>query len=176
MNSLALFNTIENSGAAIKDLSLTRNEIIASGQANTNIYFVYSGSLRLFLLDGKDEQNIRFGYKNDFIVFMDSFLSNTRSTYTLQALKKTILKVISKTTFQQFLVTDVAGNTFWQQMLESTILQLLEREIDLLTTSPKERYHRLLNRSPKLFQEISNRHIANYLRMSPETLSRLKKR
>ena len=63
----------------------------------------------------------------------------------------------------------------WQALLEELILQLLEREKDLLTSSPAERYSRLLKRSPQLFQEISNRHIANYLRMSPETLSRLKK-
>ncbi len=54
-------------------------------------------------------------------------------------------------------------------------LQQLEREIDILTKSPKERYERVLRRSPQLFQEIPNKHIANYLRMSPETLSRLKK-
>ena len=48
-------------------------------------------------------------------------------------------------------------------------------EIDILTNSPKERYKRVLKRSPQLFQEIPNRHIANYLRMSAETLSRLKK-
>jgi CRP-like cAMP-binding protein len=59
--------------------------------------------------------------------------------------------------------------------LERLILQQLEREIDLLTTSPKERYNRILKRSPSLFQKISNKQIANYLRMTPETLSRLKK-
>ena len=43
-----------------------------------------------------------------------------------------------------------------------------------LISSPKERYERVLKRSPQLFQEIPNKHIANYLRMSAETLSRLK--
>jgi hypothetical protein len=51
----------------------------------------------------------------------------------------------------------------------------MEREIDLLTVSSKERYLRVLNRSPKVFQEIPHGLIASYLRMSPETLSRLKK-
>lgn len=60
-------------------------------------------------------------------------------------------------------------------MLEDLVLQQLEREKDILTSSPKARFERVLKRSPKLFQEIPNKHIANYLRMSPETLSRLKK-
>ena len=40
--------------------------------------------------------------------------------------------------------------------------------------SSRERYLRVLGRSPALFQEIPHRYIANYLRMSAETLSRLK--
>ncbi len=48
-----------------------------------------------------------------------------------------------------------------------------EREIDLLTQSPQERIERIRKRSPQVFQEIPHKYIASYLRMSPETLSRL---
>ena len=61
-------------------------------------------------------------------------------------------------------------------MLENLVVQQIEREKDLLTQSPRERYERVLKRSPQLFQEVANKYIATYLRMSPETLSRLKKR
>jgi hypothetical protein len=64
---------------------------------------------------------------------------------------------------------------YWQSVLESLILQQMNREIDLLISSPKERFDRVLARSPRLFQEVASRYIANYLRMKPETLSRLKK-
>lgn len=63
----------------------------------------------------------------------------------------------------------------WDSLLQNLILQQLEREKDLLIKSPKERYVRVLQRSPRLFQEIPNKYIATYLGMSPETLSRLKK-
>ncbi len=63
----------------------------------------------------------------------------------------------------------------WHLMMQQLVYQQLEREVDLLTQSPKERYKRVLKRSPQLFQEIPARHIASYLRMTPETLSRLKK-
>ena len=59
--------------------------------------------------------------------------------------------------------------------MEQLILQQLEREKDILTSSPIERYKRVLKRSPQLFQEIPNKYIADYLRMTPETLSRIKK-
>ena len=60
-------------------------------------------------------------------------------------------------------------------MLESLFLDQFEREIDLLTASPEERYLRVLKRSPKVFQEVPHKYIAEYLRMTPETLSRIKK-
>lgn len=70
---------------------------------------------------------------------------------------------------------DEKNKVHWMKILENLLLQQIEREIDILTNSPKERYLRVLKRSPLLFQEIPHKHIANYLRMSPETLSRLKK-
>ena len=60
-------------------------------------------------------------------------------------------------------------------LIENLIVQQLEREIDILTTSPEERYNRVLKRSPKLFQQIPAKYIASYLRMTPETLSRIRK-
>ena len=63
----------------------------------------------------------------------------------------------------------------WIQILGVLLLDSMEREIDILTKSPQARYQRVLNRSPRLFQEIPNKYIASYLNMTPETLSRLKK-
>ncbi len=89
-------------------------------------------------------------------------------------IKKTVIKVITKKQIDDFLKTE-SNRNLWIEILENLVIQQMEREIDILTNSPKERYERVLKRSPQLFQEIPNRHIANYLRMSPETLSRLKK-
>jgi CRP-like cAMP-binding protein len=160
---------------AEKTITLQRNDSLkTSGSADTNVYYVESGSLRVFVLNGDEEQIIRFGYADNLIVSMDSFLTGAPSPLCIQAIKKTVIRVISKAQLTQFLKTE-ANSNLWIQILENLILQQMEREIDLLTASPKERYLRVLNRSPRLFQEIPNRHIANYLRMSAETLSRLKK-
>ena len=157
-----------------KTVTLERNEFLkVKGTIDTNIYFVESGSLKIFVLDDCEEQIIRFGYKNNLIVSLDSYLTGKASDFFIQAIKRTVLRVITKKQLERFL-QDKSDNTWWIKTLEGLILQQLEREIDILTSSPKERYKRVLERSPQLFQEIPNRYIANYLRMSPETLSRLK--
>lgn len=158
-----------------KTITINRNEFLkVKGSIDTNVYFVESGSLRVFVMDDYEEQTIRFGYKGNLIVSLDSFLTGKPSDLFIQGIKKTVIKVVTKQQIDKFLETQ-SNRNFWTKILENLVLQQMEREIDILTNSPKERYERVLKRSPQLFQEIPNRHIANYLRMSAETLSRLKK-
>lgn len=158
-----------------KEITIDRNEFLkVKGSIDNNLYYIESGSLRIFVLDDYEEQTIRFGYKENLIVSLDSFLTGKPSDLYIQAIKKTVVKVITKEQIEKFLETENNRN-LWTKILENLVLQQMEREIDILTNSPKERYERVLKRSPQLFQEIPNRHIANYLRMSAETLSRLKK-
>ncbi|MBN9337378.1 MAG: Crp/Fnr family transcriptional regulator, partial [Chryseobacterium sp.] len=91
------------------------------------------------------------------------------------AIKASTVKIASKKDFYELINSSNENLKLWSSILEDLVLQQIEREKDLLYSSPKIRYERVLKRSPKLFQEIPNKYIANYLRMSPETLSRLKK-
>ncbi|AXP82644.1 hypothetical protein CJ739_3582 [Mariniflexile rhizosphaerae] len=158
-----------------KTITIDRNEFLkVKGSIDTNVYYVESGSLRVFVLDNYEEQTIRFGYKENLIASLDSFLTGQPSDLFIQAIKKTVIKVITKPQIDHFLKTET-NRVLWTKILENLVIQQMEREIDILTNSPKERYQRVLKRSPQLFQEIPNKYIANYLRMSAETLSRLKK-
>lgn len=159
-----------------KDIALNRNEYLTvKGTTDTNLYFIVKGSIKIYFEDEYEEQILRLGYTNNFIAALDSYISEQPTNLYVQALKKSELKVLSKKTFLQFLETDPALSAMWQQLLGQLIYQQIEREIDVLTYSPKKRYERVLARSPQLFQEIPSKYIASYLRMSPETLSRLKK-
>lgn len=156
--------------------TIERNEFLkTAGTVDKNIYFIEEGSLRVFVVDREEERTIRFGYQNNILVSLDSFLTDLPSDFVIQAMKKTKVKVIPKKAFMDFIYQDETHLKLWIKILEDLVIQQIEREKDLLTASPKERFERVLRRSPALFQEIPNRHIANYLRMTPETLSRLKK-
>lgn len=156
-------------------ITLERNEFLkVKGTIDTNVYYVESGSLRIFVLDNDEEQIIRFGYQKNLVAALDSYLSGKPSDLYIQALKKTVVRVITKAQVEEFLKEE-PNQLLWVKILEGLVLQQMEREIDILTASAKERYNRVLKRSPQLFQQIPNKHIANYLRMTPETLSRLKK-
>lgn len=159
-----------------KDLTINRNEYLTKkGHLDTNLYFVLSGSVRVFIIDNSEELTIRFGYKDSFVAALDSFISEKPTDYYIQAVKKTDLKIMSKKAYNNFLQSSAENSALGHNIMEQLIYQQMEREIDILTTSPEERYKRVLKRSPRLFQEIPHKYIASYLRMTPETLSRIKK-
>ncbi len=146
-----------------------------AGEIDTNIYFIVEGSVRVYVLEADEELTIRLGYKNNIIASIDSFVTERPSDLFIQAIRKTQVKVLKKASFLEWVNASKDRMVLWRQNLELLVVQQMERERDILTSSPVERYHRVLGRSPQLFQEIPDKYIASYLRMSPETLSRIKK-
>jgi CRP-like cAMP-binding protein len=171
-----LYRRIDLENLWEKSFTIERNEYLkVAGTADSNLYYIESGSLKIFIINEYEEHIIRFGYRGNFIISLDSFITEKASDLYMQSIKKTELKSISKTRFMEFIRSNPENVSLWETIMEQLVLQQFEREKDILTTSPKERYERVLERSPQLFQEIPNKYIASYLRMTPETLSRLKK-
>lgn len=149
--------------------------LITRGTINSQVFFITAGSCRVFIHDEEEEKTIRFGYQGSFIVALDSYITNKPTMFHMQAIKQCRVKTVSKPALEKLLQQDLSNTLLWQQILEALVYQQLEREVDILITSPLERYNRVFTRSPQLFQEIPHKYIASYLRMTPETLSRLKK-
>ncbi len=170
-----LLDAIKEHKMVEKSMVFKRGEVIVSpGEVNSLIYWIKSGTVKVSMFDNDEERIVRFGYQNDLVVMLDSFISNQATDFLMQTIKKTEVDIISKKKWTDFWSQDIERFKIWNQLLEQLVFQQVEREKDLLITSPQERLQRVMQRSPKLFQEIPKKHIASYLRMSPETLSRIK--
>lgn len=157
-----------------EEIQLKRNEfLVQKNDLNTKLYLVIDGSLRVFIEDEIEEHTIRFGYKESIITALDTFLTDKPTSFYIQAIKSSKLKVISKQKYFQLMNSKSEYREVWEQLLQSFVYQQIEREIDLITYSPQKRFERVFNRSPQVFQEIPQKYIASYLRMTPETLSRI---
>jgi CRP-like cAMP-binding protein len=157
-----------------KPIALKRHEIlIQQGQYHPVLYIVEAGALRAVLFQEQEEVTLRFGYKGSIVAALHCLYSNQTAQFTIQAIRKCVVRPLNWSSFQGFLAASEVHRRVHQKVMESLILEQNEREIDLLTSSPAERFKRLLERSPQVFQEVPNKYIANYLRMTPETLSRL---
>lgn len=148
--------------------------LIREGEVEKNLYYIESGAVRVIHLTELEEQTIRLGYEGSFINSLSSFIKQTPSEFFIEALRKTELKVVPKENLLQLVRQSPENQEAYNLLLEQLITQQIEREIDLLTESPTERLKRVLDRSPNVFQHIPLKYIASYLRMTPETLSRIR--
>jgi CRP-like cAMP-binding protein len=158
-----------------RHVELNRNDfLIRKGETESSLFFVLSGSMRIFFPHQEDEICVGFAHTDNLICSYPSFILNKPSDYYIQALSKTELVAINRADF--YLLLDSYRNIerAWRMLEEDALLGKIEREVEMLTFTPEERYHRLIRRSPHIFQIIPRKYIASYLRMTPETLSRIR--
>lgn len=148
--------------------------LIKEGDIENHIYLVESGTVRAFLLSEFEELTIRFGYEGSIINSLSSFITGKPSEFYLEAIRKTAVKMITKEQFVALVNRGEENLKGYIGLMEILVTQQIEREIDLLTVSPTVRLKRVLERSPQLFQQVPLKYIASYLRMTPETLSRVR--
>jgi CRP-like cAMP-binding protein len=158
-----------------KKIELSRNDfLIQKGQVETKLYFVASGTMRIYFPNQEDEICVGFAYTDNMICSYPSFIKNAPSDYFIQALSKCELLAITKEDFYSLFDRFPLIERTWRRMEEEALVGKIEREVELLTFTPEERYNRLLKRSPHIFQLIPKKYIASYLRMTPETMSRIR--
>lgn len=164
-NLLKAFESI--SGVNFKKGEILTNE----GTIENNLYFIEDGAVKIFYQSELNEHIIRLGYNGSILNSMSSFFSQEPSELVIEALRESKVKILKRSEVMKI----VAESSGYQEFLETVLIQQLEREIDLLQDSPSQRLERVLKRSPQLFQFVPLKYIASYLRMTPETLSRIRK-
>jgi CRP-like cAMP-binding protein len=153
-----------------------RNEFLcAIGDVEHNLFLVKGGAVRAYCINESEELTIRFGYTGSVINSIRSFIDEKPSELCIQALRKTEVMVLPRASYMDFIYSSEETLKMHIEVMHQLVVSMIDREMDLLTNSPKERYNRVIQRSPQLFQHIPLKYIASYLRMTPETLSRLRK-
>ncbi len=170
-------NEAELFASYFKPVTLQKGDyFLKANQYCKQLAFVQSGSLREFLYVNDKEVTKWISNKGYFAVDLSSFLFNQPSSVNWQAIDTTELFVISKTDFDK--IETIVPN--WQEVktiLIAKCFAILEnRVISHLAMSAEERYNQFFELNPKLFNEVPLQYIASILGMTPETLSRIRKR
>lgn len=157
-----------------KLLELKRGELLSrAGEVEKYIYWVQEGAIRAYSIVEEKEFTVRFGYKNSLITSLSSYISEKPGELYLEAIRKSRVLQCSKHQLESFIGESKERLIAYKEILEEQVIGFMEREHDLMLQDPKSRLERVRARSPQLFQEIPHKYIAAYLRMSPETLSRI---
>ena len=154
-----------------------KNEYFARyGERQRHIGVVVSGLFRLFYIDmnGK-EYTKNFIGQNGFVSAYNSILKDEPSNLYIQALSDSEVRLIDYSKWLGLADTHMSWQILLRKLTEHGYLQKEKRESDLLFYDAETRYRNFKKEFPGLDQQIRQRHIASFLSMSPETLSRIKK-
>ena len=149
---------------------------IEPGKKNNYIAFIEKGYLRKFYVKGGNEITDSFYFDNDFCTDLPSIIGNTPPDASIIAMQKTALTIFSYNDFNELCKKSPALEHLFRIMVESTFLRFYNRTVSFILHSPKERYEQLLVTKPQILQCAAQYHIASYLGISPQHLSRLRAR
>jgi len=141
--------------------------------------YILSGSVRYYdIKDGMEITNY-FSMDDDMITSYKSFISRQPGTNYIQALEPTELILISYKNLQLMLDHPLLGHQierFGRLIAEHIICCYEDRIHSFITQSPEERYLAMLENEQKALQRIPQHYIANYLGITPVSLSRIRRR
>lgn len=159
-----------------EELSFQEGEIILNkGEICKYIYFIEKGILKTYFTneDGKEAIN-GIAIENNFCTSISSFINQLPSEETIKTLEKTRLICINFRNFKLLMERFPVYKEIYIKILEDYLTFMTWRVESVMLMNSRQRYETLMKIYPKLFLKISNKDIAEYLAITPETLSRIK--
>jgi len=146
------------------------------GEIEPYFYFISVGVIRAYFIKDGEEFNIGFTYQNEYSGVYDSLMLQKPSQYALETLTETYGIRIKYSDlialYDQHKVFERWGRIFNQGILIGFGVFVQS----ILADSAEERFNRLMQQSPHIFQLVPQKHLASYLGMSAETFSRMRKK
>lgn len=150
--------------------------LLKTGQTENYLSFVEAGIIRYFIPKMDNDLTLAFVFANSFASAYDSFLTQTPSLYQADTLTKTTLWRLSYNDLQTIYSETEIGNKIGRFASEDLFLKKLRRELSLLNETAEQRYLKLFTEQPQLIKEIPLKYIASYIGITPQALSRIRKR
>ena len=150
--------------------------LLAEEQTSQAFYFNIRGCTRMYYLVDGEEKNTFFYTENQFISSYESFVHQRPSQHYLQCLEDSMMVRISLISTERLLQASPAFDKLARILMEDELIIYQRMLASFITMNAEQRYQELMERQPDLLQRIPLYHLASYLGVNPETLSRIRKR
>jgi len=152
-----------------------RQYVLQEGDSCSHLSFVVRGCLRMYQVDEKGvEHIIQFASENYWINDLGSFHGQRPSLLIIDALEDTVVLQINRDDLVSLYLQAPKFNRIFRVLLENNFVRLQERLLQNISSTAEDRYQSFLNIYPHLVNRVSQVHIASFLGMTPEFLSRLR--
>lgn len=145
------------------------------GSSEKYFYFIEKGSVGVFLWKENNFVCLDFAFDGQFCCDYMSVITQAPNELEVVTLETTKLHRISVENLRK-LGNKSLGQVLMRISAESSFVEKQQQQIDLLTKSNEERYHILCEKFPKIELRVAQKHIASYLGITPQSLSRLRRK
>lgn len=153
-----------------------RKRIVEPGSYIKNEYFVVKGCLKGYYLDDNGNKHIiQFAIENWWIGDFDAFYNNVPSKLHVEAIEDATLLAIAYDDLQELFKSVPKFERYFRILVTGAFISLRGRILSTLQKSTKERYLDFCKTYPNIEQRVTNYDIANYLGVSAESLSRIRR-
>jgi CRP/FNR family transcriptional regulator, anaerobic regulatory protein len=149
---------------------------VQEGQVSDEVGFISTGLFRMYYLQDGKEINTYFFFENNFVVSYQSFLTRQPSRYAIQALEDSEIIYFNYTAMNKAYAISHNWERFGRTVAEYSYINATQRTESFLFLNGEQRYLELLSTRPEIFERIPLYHIASYLGIERESLSRLRKK
>lgn len=153
-----------------------KSPLLKLGHTERHLSFIVRGIVRFYIPKEDNDLTFGFAFSNGFVSAYDSFLTQTPSSYQIETLAETELWRLTYNDLQDIYKNSTIGNTVGRLASEDLFLKKSKRELSLLNDTAEERYLKLLTEQPHLIQQIPLKYIASYIGITPQALSRIRRR
>lgn len=159
-----------------KEKSVSKGEIlIREGQTVNKTFFVTQGSLRSFCIDkeGK-EHTLQFAIKDWWISDFMAIYNHEPASLTVESITNSIVIEFNSQKLDKIYLLFPEFEQFQRKNLERHVVSLHKRILNQMQLTALERYTLFLKQYPDIERDIPNYHIASYLGITQQSLSRVR--
>ena len=151
--------------------------LLRAGEVCQYTVFVEAGLLCSYTIDARGiERVLQFAPEGWWTADNYSFLTGEPSAYFIESLEEARLLLLTSQAMEEMLLQIPKMERFFRLLMQNNLIAQQRRTLSTLSLSAEERYTRLLRQYPAIIQRVPQHLIASYLGITPETLSRIRKK
>ncbi len=159
----------------MEPMKLPKGEVfIREGDIAHYVHYIEKGMVRQFYFKNKRDLTEHISYEGQMVICLESYLQQTPTRLMAETLEPSVIWRISKEDFYRLTEEMHEVEHLYRRIFEYSLLVSQQKADDMRFETAHDRYRLLMERHPEIIKRAPLVHIASFLQMTPETLSRVR--